>query len=106
MENENKRKDIGALWLKQSKAGVKFYSGIINVDGKAINIVCFKNQNKKEAKHPDFRILLSEPYGQGGGQSGGTNKPAPAPAKKPAPAPAPAAGSVPATPEGEDDIPF
>lgn len=99
MSNENQRKDIGALWLKQSKAGVKFYSGMINVDGKAINIVCFKNQNKKENKHPDFRILLSEPYS--GGSGGETKK---APAKKPQNTPE--KGSVPATPEGEDDIPF
>ena len=54
-------KNIGALWLNQSKNGVKFLTGNIEINNQKIKIVVFKNKNKKEAKHPDYNILLSEP---------------------------------------------
>jgi len=54
-------KSIGALWKRTSKKGVEYFSGTIQMGNKTIQIVVFKNSNKKEAKHPDYRILLSTP---------------------------------------------
>ena len=48
---------IGALWVKRD-----FLSGNIEIDGKKIPIVCFKNTLKKEGeKTPDYNILISKP---------------------------------------------
>jgi hypothetical protein len=55
-----KQNDIGALWVKSSAKG-QYMTGMIELNGEKINIVCFTNQNKKEAKHPDWRILKSVP---------------------------------------------
>lgn len=64
MENK-KSDDIGALWLKTSKDGSKKYmSGTVTVNGVKINIVVFKNNNKKEDRHPDYNILQSKPMEQ------------------------------------------
>ena len=52
---------IGALWIKASVKG-DFLSGNIEVDGKKIAIVCFRNTLKKEGeKTPDYNILISKP---------------------------------------------
>ena len=52
---------IGALWIKTSVKG-EFLSGNIEVDGKKIAIVCFKNTLKKEGeKTPNYNILISKP---------------------------------------------
>jgi len=57
MENEDQ---LGALWIKQSANG-PYMSGNIEIDGKKINIVCFKNKYKEEDRHPDWQILKSRP---------------------------------------------
>lgn len=57
MERE---KDLGALWIKTGAKG-EYMTGTIEINGEKINIVCFTNQHKKEAKHPDWRILRSKP---------------------------------------------
>lgn len=54
-----KEKDIGALWVKQGAKG-QYLSGYVEIDGQKHPIVCFLNSYKKEAKHPDYRILKSE----------------------------------------------
>lgn len=59
MEN----KSIGALWTHESKDGNKYLSGVVEVDGKKVDIVVFKNKYKKESKHPDFQIFLSRKGG-------------------------------------------
>ena len=58
------QKDIGALWAKTSKKGTSFLSGYINIDGRKVEVVCFFNQHKKESKHPDYKVYLSEPREQ------------------------------------------
>lgn len=52
--------ELGALWKKVSKTGVEFYSGVLKIDDKAIEVVVFKNE-KKHDRQPDFRILRSTP---------------------------------------------
>lgn len=54
-------KNIGALWIKTSKNGERFHSGVVEIDGVKHNIVVFKNNHKTEEKHPDYRIFLSTP---------------------------------------------
>jgi uncharacterized protein (DUF736 family) len=51
---------IGACWLRESKRGSKYMSGNIEIDGKRINFVIFKNKNKKNDKQPDYNILESK----------------------------------------------
>jgi uncharacterized protein (DUF736 family) len=54
-------KSIGALWKRTSKKGVQYFSGTLQMGNKPIQIVVFENGNKKEAKHPDYKILVSTP---------------------------------------------
>ncbi len=49
---------IGALWLKERKDGSKFMAGEIEVNGKKFSIMVFKNNRKKEDKHPDYNIAM------------------------------------------------
>ena len=58
---ENKKGNIGGLWLKTSKAGNKFMSGSIEIEGKRHQFVVFKNTHKDSDKHPDYVILQSNP---------------------------------------------
>lgn len=53
MEKENK---IGAVWIKTSKAGNKFMSGVIN-DQK---VVIFKNNYKEQENHPDYIVYKQD----------------------------------------------
>ena len=59
----NNPNQLGALWIKESEKG-QYMSGYIEIDGKKINIVCFKNTYKKEDKHPDWQVLKSKPKPQ------------------------------------------
>jgi hypothetical protein len=52
---------IGALWENTTGKGQKYLSGQIEIDGKKIRIVAFKNGYKKEDKHPDWNIMISRP---------------------------------------------
>jgi uncharacterized protein (DUF736 family) len=49
MSDDNK---IGALWLKEDKNGKKYMSGLVG----EIKVVVFKNNYKKEDKHPDYIV--------------------------------------------------
>ena len=60
--SEQANRNIGALWSKKSKAGMNFLSGNVEINGEKIEIVVFKNTDKKNENGPDFRILLSTPY--------------------------------------------
>lgn len=55
---------LGALWLKESKQGKKFMTGIIENDSlphiQKIPVVVFKNEKKQSDKSPDYLIFLSE----------------------------------------------
>jgi hypothetical protein len=63
-------KNIGGLWLKESnKTGKKYMSGNIEIDGRKIKIVVFKNtkkdaNNPADEKKPDYRIFESKPMQQ------------------------------------------
>ena len=50
---------IGALWIKSGAKG-EYLSGNIEVDGKKIGVVCFRNTTKKNEKQPDWDILVAK----------------------------------------------
>lgn len=60
MAEENQEGSIGALWARKSQNG-DYFTGNVEVDGKKVSIVAFYNKNKKEEKHPDYRIYVRKP---------------------------------------------
>ena len=68
-QSEWQKREIGALWLRQSP-NQKYFSGHFTVtDEMGVEtkqqVVIFSNKHKKKDNHPDFRIYKSEPKGQG-----------------------------------------
>lgn len=64
METEvktNSKKDIGAVWVRESKKGEKYISMQVTINGEKISLVAFKNSFKEEdSNQPDYRIFPSE----------------------------------------------
>jgi len=64
METEvktNSKKDIGAVWVRESKKGEKYISMQVTINGEKISLVAFKNTFKAEGSNqPDYRIFPSE----------------------------------------------
>jgi uncharacterized protein (DUF736 family) len=60
-QQKTKEIELGALWLKKSKAGNNFMSGYItDGDGERINVVVFKNNFKEQGSMaPDYRVYQS-----------------------------------------------
>jgi uncharacterized protein (DUF736 family) len=52
-------RQIGALWVRQSKDGKNYMSGILEDLSGNIQIAVFKNDRKEKENQPDFRIVLS-----------------------------------------------
>ena len=48
---------IGILWVKISKTGQTYLSGILEIEDKKTAIVVFKNYNKKSKDSPDYYVL-------------------------------------------------
>ena len=61
---DEKKKDIGAMWLHTAQSGTKYLSGVIEIDGVKHQIVMFKNNYKEQEKHPDYKIYPSTPKGE------------------------------------------
>lgn len=55
---------IGALWVRKSKAGVTYMSGMLNDISGDIKIAIFKNNRKEKDSQPDYQIVLSQPTEQ------------------------------------------
>jgi hypothetical protein len=55
---EQKNKKVGAAWVNETADGKKYLSIVIEVDGKDLQFVAFKNtyKNVGDAK-PDYNIL-------------------------------------------------
>lgn len=55
-------REIGALWVRESKSGgQKFMTGKVSVGGKEVDIVVYKNKFKKATDNtPEFRIYVSK----------------------------------------------
>ena len=56
----------GALWEKQTSKGDTYYSGSVEVDGTKYQVSFFKNNYKKEDKHPDWKTIPEKPVTGGG----------------------------------------
>tara|TARA_R110002110_G_scaffold183670_1_gene390377 strand:+ start:547 stop:912 length:366 start_codon:yes stop_codon:yes gene_type:complete len=69
-KNEWDKRELGALWTKESQgSGKKYFSGHIKFETdfgeeKKINVVAFHNRDKKSENSPDFRIYMSRPVGE------------------------------------------
>ena len=63
-ENEWAKREIGALWVKESPSQ-KYMSGhFTDQDGNRVRVVIFTNKHKKKDTHPDYRVYKSaEPSG-------------------------------------------
>ena len=76
--NEWDKRELGALWTKESQgSGRKYFSGHIKIqtdfgEEKKINVVAFHNKDKKSENSPDFRIYLSRPVGERQGSTDNT----------------------------------
>jgi uncharacterized protein (DUF736 family) len=66
----NREDELGALWLKEGKNGTYMSGKLTTPGGEEVQVVVFKNNYKKEEKHPDYRILKSKPKEAGGGKEG------------------------------------
>lgn len=53
-------KKIGALWIKESKSGLQFFSISMGERGKEVRFVAFPNK-KNKPNQPDFNIYESTP---------------------------------------------
>ena len=75
-----KSKSIGGLYNKVSGKGMDYLNGFINIEGKKLKIVAFKNNLKNSDTTPDYSIFISEPR-EGNGNGDSTSKPVSAPGK-------------------------
>lgn len=64
-DNTNK----GAVWLRVSKNGLKYMSGILDVNGVDHDIAMFKNDKKGNDKAPDYRLVITNNKEQESGQA-------------------------------------
>jgi hypothetical protein len=74
-------KKIGALWVRKQKDGSAYMTGVIDlgvIHGE-IQIVAWKNKDKKEQKQPDYTINLSEPKKEERGEVAAIDIDAPSP---------------------------
>ena len=68
-ENEWAKREIGALWVKESPSQ-KYMSGhFTDTEGNRCKVVIFTNKHKKKDTHPDYRVYKSAEAGATGGGS-------------------------------------
>ena len=65
-ENEWAKREIGALWVKESPSQKYFSGHFTDQDGNRVKVVIFTNKHKKKDTHPDYRVYKStDPAQQG-----------------------------------------
>lgn len=64
MPYEKDPNEIGALWNKTTSAGKQYMTGKLTIGSLELNVVCFSNTSKNSEKHPDWRVLISQPKSQ------------------------------------------
>ena len=62
-ENEWAKRDIGALWVKESPSQKYFSGHFTDPDGNRVKVVIFTNKHKKKETHPDYRVYKSAEAG-------------------------------------------
>ena len=64
-DNEWAKRELGALWKKESPTQ-KYLSGHVKIDDgmggeETLQLIIFANKQKQKDNHPDFRIYKSQP---------------------------------------------
>ena len=54
-DNKERRIKLSGLWLNESKAGEKYFSGSLGTNGK---LLVFKNGKKEKESDPDYSLYL------------------------------------------------
>ena len=54
-DNKERRIKLSGLWLNESKAGEKYFSGSLGTNGK---LLVFKNEKKEKESDPDYSLYL------------------------------------------------
>jgi hypothetical protein len=68
-ENEWAKREIGALWVKESPSQKYFSGHFTDQDGSRVKVVIFTNKHKKKETHPDYRVYKStDPQSQNNNQ--------------------------------------
>jgi hypothetical protein len=57
----DEKKDIGAMWIRQSSKGLEYMTGNITIDGKLHEVVVFRNNKDGNEKRPDWKIYPATP---------------------------------------------
>ena len=60
----DEKKDIGAMWIRQSSKGLEYMTGNITIDGKLHEVVAFRNDKGGNDKRPDWKIYPATPREQ------------------------------------------
>ena len=60
----DEKKDIGAMWIRQSSKGLEYMTGNITIDGKLHEVVVFRNNKDGNEKRPDWKIYPATPREQ------------------------------------------
>jgi hypothetical protein len=62
---------IGALWLRQTKDGQTYMSGVVEYPGMKLQFAVFRNEDKQKDNQPDYNIIWNPPQEGGQGNGGG-----------------------------------
>ena len=58
-QNEWAKREIGALWVKESPSQKYFSGHFTDGEGNRVKVVIFTNKHKKKETHPDYRVYKS-----------------------------------------------
>ena len=57
-QRNTKLVNVGAMWKPKNAGSKVLLSGVVDLpDGSKLRIKMFKNDHKKEEKHPDYRLV-------------------------------------------------
>jgi uncharacterized protein (DUF736 family) len=60
MEKKKYEDELGALWIRMTKTGEDYLSGMLTIGGVATPVICFRNRVKKSPNQPDYRIMPAQ----------------------------------------------
>ena len=59
-ENEWAKREIGALWVKESPSQKYFSGHVTDPDGNRTKVLIFTNKSKQKDNQPDFRVYKAD----------------------------------------------
>jgi hypothetical protein len=69
----DEKKDIGAMWIRQSSKGLEYMTGSVTIEGKLHEVVAFRNDKGGNEKRPDWKIYPATPRDASAGIRKATN---------------------------------